>query len=182
MHFTDHRRDGDAVDAVPLLWPRKQYSTAYVDEEAAARAERLGLWRGNFVPPWDWRRGECLVEPAANDNEPSCRIKGNINRDGERIYHLPGGRWYDRTKIDEGKGERWFYSEAEARAAGGRRSGPTASGLDGNDEGLPPKRFSSRERAWSRARTARAPDSTPQGTPARRRHRRIPSGAGPWRH
>jgi endonuclease YncB( thermonuclease family) len=100
----------------------RDYSTAYLDAEAAARAESLGLWRGEFVPPWDWRRGTRLVQPAAN--EPGdCRIKGNVNRDGARIYHVPGGRWYERTKISEAKGERWFCSEAEARAAGWRPAG-----------------------------------------------------------
>ena len=38
------------------------------------------------------------------------------------IYHVPGGRWYDRTKIDEAKGERFFCSEAEAKQSGWRRS------------------------------------------------------------
>lgn len=51
-----------------------------------------------------------------------CRIKGNISLSGERIYHVPGGRWYDRTRIDTLKGERWFCSEDEARAAGWRKS------------------------------------------------------------
>lgn len=52
-----------------------------------------------------------------------CRIKGNISyQTGKRIYHVPGGRWYSRTKINESKGERWFCSEAEARAAGWRRA------------------------------------------------------------
>jgi endonuclease YncB( thermonuclease family) len=48
-----------------------------------------------------------------------CPIKGNISRSG-RIYHLPGGATYDRTLIDESRGERWFCSEDEARAAGWR--------------------------------------------------------------
>ncbi len=52
----------------------------------------------------------------------ACLIKGNISRSGERIYHVPGGRWYDATRIDPRKGERWFCSEAEARAAGWRRA------------------------------------------------------------
>ena len=51
-----------------------------------------------------------------------CRIKGNINRKGERIYHMPGGEWYDQTRIDSTKGELWFCTEAEARAAGWRRA------------------------------------------------------------
>ena len=37
-----------------------QYSGDYADEEARARAARLGIHRGRFVDPWDWRRGERL--------------------------------------------------------------------------------------------------------------------------
>ena len=58
-------------------------------------------------------------EPSGGD----CDIKGNISvNTGERIYHVPGQDYYDRTRIDTGKGERYFCSEAEARAAGWRRS------------------------------------------------------------
>ncbi len=68
----------------------RQYSADYVDEEAAAQAAWRGFWAGEFVPPWKWRRGTRL---AANDNAPGqCRIKGNINAKGERIYHMPGGQ------------------------------------------------------------------------------------------
>ncbi len=91
-----------------------------MDEEAEAQAVRRGIWGSEFVKPREWRRGKRI---AANDNAPGqCRIKGNINRKGERIYHLPGGKWYDRTRIDPAKGERWFCTEAEARAAGWRKS------------------------------------------------------------
>ena len=114
----------------------RRYSTAYVKEEATARAARRGLWRGAFVPPWDWRRGMRLPSthptPApeeertrgrADGQDPgACRIKGNVSRDGERIYHLPGGQYYERTRIDPAKGERWFCTEAEARSAGWHRS------------------------------------------------------------
>lgn len=48
-----------------------------------------------------------------------CDIKGNISGNG-KIYHLPGSADYDRTRIDESRGERWFCSEAEAQAAGWR--------------------------------------------------------------
>ena len=34
----------------------------------------------------------------------SCRIKGNISRDGERIYHLPGGQYYGRIPDRCGEG------------------------------------------------------------------------------
>lgn len=32
-----------------------RYSTAYVDEEAAARADRVGAWAGTVTAPSDWR-------------------------------------------------------------------------------------------------------------------------------
>ncbi len=56
-------------------------------------------------------------------HQSGCNIKGNISVDtGERIYHVPGQKYYDVTIISPQKGERWFCTEAEARAAGWRRS------------------------------------------------------------
>ena len=54
----------------------------------------------------------------------TCNIKGNISHNsGKRIYHMPGDRDYERTRISTSRGERYFCSEAEARAAGWRRAG-----------------------------------------------------------
>ena len=108
----------------------RRYSRAYVGEESTARAPRKGVWRGEFVAPWDWRRGKRLrgaertTAPAAQAASKRCNIKGNISRNsGRRIYHVPGDPYYARTRIDPSRGERWFCSEAEARAAGWRRAG-----------------------------------------------------------
>jgi hypothetical protein len=49
-------------------------------------------------------------------------IKGNISQSGERIYHMPGQKYYTRTRIDADAGERWFCSEQDARAAGWRKA------------------------------------------------------------
>ena len=49
-------------------------------------------------------------------------IKGDITRDGKKIYYTPGSRYYSRARIDEAAGERWFCSETEARASGWRKS------------------------------------------------------------
>lgn len=46
--------------------------------------------------------------------------KGNISRKGEKVFHVPGSRDYDRTRISEKDGERMFCTEDEARAAGWR--------------------------------------------------------------
>lgn len=57
------------------------------------------------------------------DSGSDCRIKGNISYNtGEKIYHLPSDSWYSATRINRRKGERWFCSEEEARAAGWRRA------------------------------------------------------------
>ena len=52
-----------------------------------------------------------------------CNVKGNISLNtGERIYHVPGQKYYSETRISPQHGERWFCSEADARRAGWRRS------------------------------------------------------------
>ena len=91
-------------------------------QEQAAKAARRGLWRGEFVPLWDWRRGKRLAGAAPAASAGECRIKGNISRNGTRIDHVPGAQHYERTRINTSKGERRFCSESEARAAGWRRA------------------------------------------------------------
>jgi len=56
--------------------------------------------------------------------DPACNIKGNISINSRaKIYHVPGQEYYEATKISPQYGERWFCSEAEARAAGWRKAG-----------------------------------------------------------
>lgn len=111
----------------------REYSEDYVDEEEEAEAAGRGAWAGEFDAPWAWRRERDSAEspgrlPPSAPQEPSppsspdCLIKGNINADGERIYHRPGSSYYDATIIDERRGERWFCSEEEALGAGWRAS------------------------------------------------------------
>ena len=116
----------------------RRYSSAYAGEEASAKVAKRGVWRGEFVPPWDWRRGDRLKSASRGDrvkatrdasrvaarDRGNCNIKGNISHNGgKRIYHMPGDRDYERTRISTSRGERYFCSEAEARAAGWRRAG-----------------------------------------------------------
>ena len=39
----------------------RQYSMDYVSAEKAAKSLSGGLWKGQFVLPWDWRRGKRLA-------------------------------------------------------------------------------------------------------------------------
>ena len=98
-----------------------KYSKKYLKEQQYAKKKGLGIWKGQFVVPWDWRRGKRL-EPNENSQNGDCKIKGNISSKGEKIFHLPEGIYYDRTKISKQKGERWFCTESEALKAGWRQS------------------------------------------------------------
>ena len=100
------------------LW-RWQYLLALVMVPLAVfltvRPQTLDAVAG-FVPA-GWRTA------IAARSASSCEIKGNISiNTGERIYHVPGQEHYWETKISPQYGERWFCSEAEARAAGWRKA------------------------------------------------------------
>lgn len=99
----------------------RKYATDYVAAERAATRARAGLWAGRFDQPDDWRAAMRVSEVPQAVSASGCTIKGNISSSGQ-IYHLPGQRDYDNTVINERQGERWFCSEAEARAAGWRRA------------------------------------------------------------
>ena len=96
----------------------RQYSKKYIEAENVAKLNKVGLWQGRFVKPWDWRKGKRLVEESTK-HSGKCMIKGNISSSG-KIYHTTSSPWYERTKINTGKGERWFCSEEEAKAEGWR--------------------------------------------------------------
>lgn len=126
-------RNGHALD-----WPRHS-GGRYQAYQQAAKDDRIGLWAGSFDEPWIWRKQQAEPELTVSKDVPrsdpasqplglirsvggDCRIKGNISADGERIYHVPGQKYYDRTTINRMSGERWFCSERDARSAGWRRS------------------------------------------------------------
>jgi endonuclease YncB( thermonuclease family) len=112
---------GHAID-----WP-KYSGGAYATQQASARQAERGLWSGPFQEPWEWRSSHEAEEksdivPLFGMSSAECNIKGNISNKGERIYHVPGQEFYNRTRISTGRGERWFCSEEEARQAGWRRA------------------------------------------------------------
>ncbi len=120
----------DAYDGTPinaalveegLAWAFVRYSNLFVAEEATARDAGLGVWQAATIPAWEYRAA-IDADILANQPQPpgECLIKGNINRDGVRIYHVPGGPTYEDTVIRVENGERWFCTEQEAIDAGWR--------------------------------------------------------------
>lgn len=148
--FVEGQDLGAALIAEGLAWAYLRFSWRYAEGEATARAAGLGIWQGAAQAAWHYRsspwtaaagRAPTQAEPdpapepvraaprrtaalaaAPADEDPpeGCVIKGNIGTRGERVYHLPGSRWYERTVIEPVAGERWFCNAAEAEAAGWR--------------------------------------------------------------
>ncbi|WP_226346893.1 thermonuclease family protein [Agilicoccus flavus] len=89
--------------------------------QESARAAGRGVWSsGCATAPTEASADQQASATAPSPSAGRCDIKGNISGDGEKIYHVPGGRSYAKTRIDEGKGERMFCSEDQALAAGWR--------------------------------------------------------------
>lgn len=107
----------------------RKYSTDYVGAEERAKAAGRGIWAGSFEEPGKVRAGSgsSINRRAKSGSRPraqssvlrtgGCVIKGNKSRRGDWIYHLPGMPYYNETRA-----EAMFCTEAEARAAGYRRS------------------------------------------------------------
>ena len=111
----------------------------YDEATAIARQLKYGMWVGEFQRPAEWRaanpqamarieraEAETRAEPSASarpaptrryTNAFGCAIKGNRNRRGEWIYHLPGQEYYEDTRPED-----LFCTEREAQAAGYRRA------------------------------------------------------------
>lgn len=102
-----------------------------LSEDIAPRSRRGLAWPltvvAASVAAFGWSSGMLPAVPAIQPlmalTSPSCNIKGNISiNTGERIYHVPGQKFYPQTRISSEYGERWFCTEAEARKAGWRKS------------------------------------------------------------
>jgi micrococcal nuclease len=109
--------------------PDVRYSELFAELQTEARTAGLGLWGAQCDSPATTTGAETATQPPpggatcefSNSTDPG--IKGNISfRTGEKIYHVPGGEFYENTQINPQDGEQWFCTEAEAVAAGWRRS------------------------------------------------------------
>jgi endonuclease YncB( thermonuclease family) len=112
------------------------------DDAAAAKAGNLGLWKGCFALPQDFRTGKkdgplmgascradrdaeirAVLFPADLAMPPNCSIKGKFAvrarlTGNVGIYHLQGCLSY----AGQTRPDRWFCTEDDARAAGFRRA------------------------------------------------------------
>lgn len=91
----------------------------YGSEESEARSARAGVWQSEGVQrPSEFRAQRW--EEAKQVAPQGCPIKG---AKVSRTYVLPWASGYERLRVRENRGDRWFCTEQEAKAAGWR---PTA--------------------------------------------------------
>lgn len=110
----------------------RNYSQDYIADEQRAKVDRVGIWNSTFQLPQDYRHANEARSAPPRANAPQrlvgtralapapmgrCAIKGNRNRKGQWIYHVPGMPYYEATRAEE-----VFCSEAAAEAAGYRRA------------------------------------------------------------
>ena len=125
----------DAMVSAGLATALTKFSDAYAGTEERAKKLKLGIWGSLFRDPAEWRAANPHLPPVPARSTPprpmrsaipvsqtyrsnyGCAIKGNRNRKGQWIYHLPGMPYYDATRPEE-----MFCTEAEAQAAGYRRA------------------------------------------------------------
>jgi len=98
--------------------PDVKYQNKFNDAQSFAQSNSKGLWAACGSTQGVQTSESYRLSPLTGSS--GCNIKGNIS--SEKIYHMPGQRYYDQTVIDENKGERWFCSEEEAVKAGWRKS------------------------------------------------------------
>ncbi|PNR95841.1 thermonuclease family protein [Petrotoga sp. 9PWA.NaAc.5.4] len=109
--------------------PDVKYQEYFIKYEQEAREKNLGLWSlqknitqdstslSNLTEAATITDSSTVTQKLYVDEQGKGLIKGNINSKGEKIYHLPGGIYYNQTIP-----EVWFKTEEEAQAAGFRRS------------------------------------------------------------
>jgi len=101
---------------VAVFPPDVKYVDRFREIEKEAKRKGIGIWSvENYAVEEEKSRSEEVAASPGRCADP--KIKGNINSKGEKIYHVPGGQFYDVTIAEE-----MFCTEEEAQAAGYRKS------------------------------------------------------------
>jgi micrococcal nuclease len=97
--------------------PNVKYVNKFRQAQNIAKENNLGLWSMCN------KKIVSILKATSTPLVSGCVIKGNINSEGQKIYHLPNCSYYAKTVIDVARGEKWFCTETEAIKAGWRKAG-----------------------------------------------------------
>jgi len=102
--------------------PDIKYQNQFIEAQRVATEQEKGLWGSCPTTPTEPTPTPASSPIPLPSQSTSCTIKGNISDTNEKIYHVEGCSSYNKTKIDEARGEKWFCTEADAVAAGWRKA------------------------------------------------------------
>lgn len=121
VDLAKHLLETGSVTALPGTFPD------YMELEKNAKRSGLGLWRGDFVPPADWRAGTRLGGEGHPPEELACVVKGVVDARGDRYYLVPTDPDHADRVVSMERGEKCFTSDEQARAAGWHHKGERLS-------------------------------------------------------
>ncbi len=122
--------DGESVQQVLLqeglarvayvFAPNTRHLDSFEEAETIARQAELNIWQyEQYVTKRGFDKTKVKeVKTSETKANEKCLIKGNINSENKKIYHIPSGKYYDQTKP-----EKWFCTEQQALDAGFKLSG-----------------------------------------------------------
>ncbi|WP_225986131.1 thermonuclease family protein [Psychrobacillus glaciei] len=113
---------------VAVFQPDVKYIDQFRELQQKAQKQGIGIWSIENYAQEDGYHTEDKKSATTTTSQPkpkpeekttsdSCNIKGNISSSGEKIFHVPGGQFYNVTEPEE-----MFCSKAAALAAGYRAS------------------------------------------------------------
>ena len=110
--------------------PNTKYIDEFRDIQSKAQKQAIGIWSiENYVTDRGFndhatkqssnKQNASIISNTNTSSNQQCKkvIKGNITSSGKKIYHVPGGQYYEVTKP-----EQTFCTEEEAQKAGYRKS------------------------------------------------------------
>ena len=122
-----------------------RYQTDFLLAEENAKSGKRGIWKSTSngeeeqdgtaqstaTPVPVFTGGTLPRLPSSKGDDERCDfsetaesvIKGNVDlRTQDRLYHVPGGLFYNTTVVDKSQGDRWLCTEEQAVAEGWRKS------------------------------------------------------------
>lgn len=97
---------------------QKGYARFYLDKQNILRQNELVQAAVSAHEDFSGLWGVC----GETSFDEKCVIKGNIDRLGQKYYHLPGDKYYSETKINFLKEDKWLCTIKEAEAKNFQRA------------------------------------------------------------
>lgn len=117
----EHLLEAGLARVAYVFPPNTRYLDEFENAEQLAKESGTGVWQFEDYVTDRGFDSSAIDENEISSDDPDndgCDIKGNINRNGDKIYHMPGSHSYEGTNPEE-----WFCSEEEARDNGFRSAG-----------------------------------------------------------